>query len=761
MKKIVIPALLSGLLISGLAGSYSFAAGTMGDEESLLFMDIPSVVTASKSETTLAKAPSVVTVWTADDIQKMGIRSLRELFERTSGFFCTRQYAAAVFGSHGLIGDSNTAFLFLIDGHSINSIAMDGPSNYWYLPALDKVKQVEIVRGPGSTLWGTDAAMATINIITKDGSDVNGLQISINAASNDGQHTANILYGKDYGSKKSVMVSFTVTAENGFPYSTGATIYPANYAWVGGNPATDHVAPLDAMPNSYEFHTKVKMDDLTISAHASNVLSTDLWQRNTDPNKQYFQRRETTYIEVANDSKLSDTLSLTTKFFTDYLVTDDHMFNFITSPGMTGVDEESLSKEQKVGLDMLFDKKFKDVDDLKFGVRGVMTNLDPLITYNGLNFSSLSSNALNNGGLSLIALPNDYDKDFAVFAENDWKATEKLDIIFGIRADNDNLLENKTAYLPRLAGIYAFDQSSTLKYCYNTGYVRPEAGQGYFGQQPIKIFDMNQEYGDPTKPTYITPGTQLRNYNQIGADKAEEIYTHDLDYIYNTKTFSGSIDFYQTIMKNYFNYDGNFETANGQIDGGSPILGANGLPNRLATVNANTITSVGVEIDAKKKFNGGVEVYGNVSQIFSAQVDSFVWQIGNYTTTLQGNALYDNNKNVCAFPYTTFNAGTDIDLNKNIALNIHLNGFGNGYMLKTQTGNPTTCVYETIPFQSFVDVNVLFKDILSNKALTASVFVKNLLNNDKAEVPMVDAGGFNYAEGISLGAKISYRFTGI
>ncbi len=157
MKKIF-AVLMSGLMISGIASASLFAVESAGNEESLLFMEIPSVVTASKSEESVTQAPSVVTVWTAEDIQKMGVRTLRELFERTSGFFVTRQYSEPVMGSHGLLGDSNNSFLFLIDGHSINSIAMDGPSNYWYLPSLDKVKQVEIVRGPGSTLWGTDAA---------------------------------------------------------------------------------------------------------------------------------------------------------------------------------------------------------------------------------------------------------------------------------------------------------------------------------------------------------------------------------------------------------------------------------------------------------------------------------------------------------------------------------------------------------------------------------------------------------------------------
>ena len=744
MKKTLTYLLIAGLMC-GTAVVNTFSAETSGSEEMLLFMEIPPVITASKSETTVAKAPSVVTVWTADDIHKMGLRSLREVFDRTVGFFTSRQYAMPVIGSHGLISDSNTAFLFLIDGHSINSIGLDGAANYWLLPALDKVKQVEILRGPGSTLWGSDGAMAVINVITKDGSDVNGLQVSVDAASNDGQHTANILYGKDYGDKKSVMVSFTLSAENGFPYGTGATTYRGGYEGAGYKP--EITAPLDEMANSYEFHTKIKMDNITISAHASNVYNTDLWKINPDPTQNYFGRRETTYIDIDHNAKLSDSLTLETKFFTNYLVTDDHMFNLIGSPGMTTVDEESLTKEQNVGLDMLFTKNFNDVNNLKFGVRGVMTNLDPIITYQGLTF--------NTGTLSLIALPNDYDKDFAAFVEDDWKALDKLDIILGIRADNDNLLENKTAYMPRVAGIYSLDNNQTVKYCYNTGYVRPSAGNGYLGQQPEKQFDMNQFNHT------IPAGTQMVNYRELGATQAEEIYTHDLQYLFNGKTFNGSIDFYKTTLKNYFDYAGVFATSNPGDPTSTPaMLSADGLPYRLTTVNANTIVTDGIEIDAKKKLSEKLDIYANLSYLIDAQVDSFVWKIGNYTTTLQGGGLYDNNKNVCAFPFLSYNLGTDVVCMKDITLNLHVRGWNSMYVFASGT-NSTNATYEKLGPANFVDLNVCFNNLCANKSLSASVFAKNLLNSDSVKTALVGNGGYWIDEGISVGAKLSYKFSGI
>jgi hypothetical protein len=105
--------------------------------------------------------------------------------------------------------------------------------------------------------------------------------------------------------------------------------------------------------------------------------------------------------------------------------------------------------------------------------------------------------------------------------------------------------------------------------------------------------------------------------------------------------------------------------------------------------------------------------------------------------------------------------GTDIDLSKDICLNVHVNGWGNGYMVKVPASNSasTNGTYETIPVSSIVDVNIVFKNLCGSKALTAAVFAKNLFNNETAEVPLVDAGGFYYAEGISVGAKVTYKFS--
>ena len=307
--------------------------------------------------------------------------------------------------------------------------------------------------------------------------------------------------------------------------------------------------------------------------------------------------------------------------------------------------------------------------------------------------------------------------------------------------------------MPRFAGIYSIDTHSTVKYCYNTGYVRPPAAVGDLGMEPLKNYDLGEE--NPAK------AGQIIQYRELAANKAEEIATHDLQYLFNGETLNGSVDFYQTTLKNYFNYSGVFATSDGTASGTPAMTSPDGLIYRLATVNANTVVTDGVELDAKKKLSDKIDVYGNVSYLISAKVDSFVWNIGNYSTTLQGGALYTNDREGCAFPCLSYNLGTDIFVKKNVSFNLHFRGWSSMWVLAATGASPTASTYEKLGPENFVDANILFDNLLPNRSMSVSVFAKNLLNNDDAKIGLVNQGGYWVAEGISLGAKISYSFAGL
>ena len=155
-------------------------------EEKLLLQEIPSVYGASKYEQKVTEAPSSVSIVTADEIKKFGYRTLSDILRSVRGFYVTYDRNYSYVGVRGFSrpSDYNTRILLLIDGHRLNENVYD--SVYVGTEAVldvDLIDRVEIIRGPSSSLYGSNAFFAVINIITKSGRDFQGVEGSTSVAS--------------------------------------------------------------------------------------------------------------------------------------------------------------------------------------------------------------------------------------------------------------------------------------------------------------------------------------------------------------------------------------------------------------------------------------------------------------------------------------------------------------------------------------------------------------------------------------------------
>lgn len=135
-------------------------------------MDI-TIVTVSKREQLVRTAPAVVTVMTAERIEQLGVLYLSEIIKYVPGFTQTNSY-----WRNGMVtarGVKQTLYndkiLMLIDGVPANDAA--SMEHHLDMIPLSAVKRVEIIRGPGSTLYGTNAFAGVINVITRDDASEN------------------------------------------------------------------------------------------------------------------------------------------------------------------------------------------------------------------------------------------------------------------------------------------------------------------------------------------------------------------------------------------------------------------------------------------------------------------------------------------------------------------------------------------------------------------------------------------------------------
>jgi iron complex outermembrane receptor protein len=150
-------------------------------EEEALFQDIPSVYSASKYEQKITKAPSSISIVTAEEIKQYGYRTLADILMSLRGFFATNDRNYSYLGTRGFArpADYNTRVLLLVDGHRINEAVYDSATiGNDFVVDVDNIERVEVIRGPSSSLYGNNAFFGVINVWTKRGRDYQGVEVS-------------------------------------------------------------------------------------------------------------------------------------------------------------------------------------------------------------------------------------------------------------------------------------------------------------------------------------------------------------------------------------------------------------------------------------------------------------------------------------------------------------------------------------------------------------------------------------------------------
>jgi len=143
-----------------------------------------SVSTASKFEQDRLAAPASTVVFTRNQIHRNGWRTLADVLENVPGMHVQSNRLYSFAGSRGLLraGDYNTRLLLLMDGVRINDPIYDQAMIDGALPVdLELVERIEVVKGPGSVLYGGNALMAVVNLITRSAESLpgTGLQLGI------------------------------------------------------------------------------------------------------------------------------------------------------------------------------------------------------------------------------------------------------------------------------------------------------------------------------------------------------------------------------------------------------------------------------------------------------------------------------------------------------------------------------------------------------------------------------------------------------
>lgn len=197
---VVLPFLVAVLTPLAVSAKDLVAMADVDAELSDLYGDEAFITIATGSSKPVSRAPAVASLITARDIEEMGARTVMEALESVPGLHVSLSNlnrTRPIYSIRGIHTGHNPHVLFLLNGLPFPFSWSGGTPNLFRFP-LENVSRIEVLRGPGSAIYGADAFSGVINIITKQGNEIDGVDVGARLGSFDNRD-AWLQVGQEWG----------------------------------------------------------------------------------------------------------------------------------------------------------------------------------------------------------------------------------------------------------------------------------------------------------------------------------------------------------------------------------------------------------------------------------------------------------------------------------------------------------------------------------------------------------------------------------
>lgn len=428
--------------------------------EELMMVEVDTVSSASKYEQPTTEAPASVTIVTAEDIKKYGYRNLADILQSVRGFSITndRNYQYAGVRGFGLPGDYGTQILLLIDGvriydslYNISPIGNESPLD------VDLIKRVEIVRGPSYTLYGSNAMLAVIHVITKQASDVAGLEASGALASYD-TYQGRLSYGKRFDAEKALLLSGT------FSHSDGQDFYFPEFNSPSSNFGWARNCDREIFGSAF---LKINYRDFTLEGtyqKMDKTLPTAPW--GTVFNNSGTETSDSgMFVDLKYRHVFEDNLDLMARLSWNQYRFDGHYAYDWAEPG----DPALLITNIDRGRDSWLSGEVQVVKDV----------FDNHRVIGGVEFRDVYSMLQQNYDVAVNLDDRRTTWNVGTYLQDEYNLLDNLILNAGLRYDYFSTFGGTLN--PRVALIYCPVERTTLKFLFGTGFRSPNGFELYYG----------------------------------------------------------------------------------------------------------------------------------------------------------------------------------------------------------------------------------------------------------------------------------------
>ena len=234
-----------------------------------------SVTSVSRKAERLGDAAAAIAVLSQDDLQRSGATTLMEALRLVPGVNVARVNSRSwAVSARGFNSVYSNKLLVLVDGRAVYSPLFAGV--FWDLQQvmLEDVDRIEVIRGPGATVWGANAVNGVINVVTRSARDTQGGVIT--GGGGDRQVFGAVRYGGQSGPATFYRVFASWRKDEAFPSTAGAAAGPG---WQGrhGGWRIDHYPAADRQVTWQTEIIDMKQDDG--AASALNIHTLGRWTR--------------------------------------------------------------------------------------------------------------------------------------------------------------------------------------------------------------------------------------------------------------------------------------------------------------------------------------------------------------------------------------------------------------------------------------------------------------------------------------------------
>ncbi|HWR90237.1 MAG TPA: TonB-dependent receptor, partial [Dissulfurispiraceae bacterium] len=432
---------------------------------------------ASKFEQSLIDAPSSVTIITADEIKKYGYRTLADVLRSVRSFSVTNDRNYSYIGARGFgrTGDYNSRFLIVVDGHRINDNIYDSTLfGTEFIIDVDLIDKVEIIRGPGSSLYGNNAFFGVVNIITRKARSLGRPELSAEAGRYD-SYKGRISYGHDFA--------------NGMELSLSGSLYDSNgqerlFYKEFDDPSTNNgVAEWGDYERNYSLFGNVIYKDVTLQgAFASRTKGIPTASFDADFND---RRNQTTdergYIDLKYEHVFENQLNVMARLYYDW-------YYYRATYVYSGIQNKDSARGEWLGGEVLLQKKLFEKHRITLGAEYIHSAKQDQVNYNQDPYELFTDDR------------RDSDK-WAVYVQDEFTVLPNLLLNAGLRYDYYESFGGTAN--PRLALIYRPLPATIFKLLYGTAFRAPNAYELYYT-------DFGSQRGNPD----LDPET-IRTYELV------------------------------------------------------------------------------------------------------------------------------------------------------------------------------------------------------------------------------------------------------